>query len=45
MRVRESPATARATGLPVNPQVVHVWTFEDGKVARAALRRRHGVVR
>jgi len=26
-------ATARATGLPVNPQVVHVWTFEDGKVA------------
>lgn len=26
-------ATARATGLPVNPQVVHVWTFEDGKIA------------
>lgn len=26
-------ATARATGLPVNPQVVHVWTFKDGKIA------------
>lgn len=26
-------AVARATGLPVNPQVVHVWTFDDGKVA------------
>ncbi len=26
-------ATAKATGLPVNPQVVHVWTLEDGKVA------------
>lgn len=24
-------ATARATGLPVNPQVVHVWTLRDGK--------------
>jgi ketosteroid isomerase-like protein len=24
-------ATAKATGLPVNPQVVHVWTLEDGK--------------
>lgn len=24
-------ATAKATGLPVNPQVVHVWTFKDGK--------------
>lgn len=26
-------ATAKATGLPVNPQVVHVWGFEEGKVA------------
>ncbi len=26
-------ATAKATGLPVNPQVVHVWTLEDGKAA------------
>ncbi len=26
-------ATAKATGLPVNPQVVHVWTLEDGKLA------------
>jgi len=25
-------ATARATGLPVNPQVVHVWTLHDGKL-------------
>ena len=25
-------ATARATGLPVNPQAVHVWTLRDGKV-------------
>ena len=24
-------ATARATGLPVNPQAVHVWTLRDGK--------------
>ena len=23
--------TAKATGLLVNPQVVHVWTFNDGK--------------
>ena len=26
-------ATAKSTGLPVNPQVVHVWTLQDGKVA------------
>ena len=25
--------TAKATGVPINPQVVHVWTFENGKVA------------
>ncbi len=24
-------ATARATGLPIDPQVVHVWTLRDGK--------------
>lgn len=24
-------ASSKATGLPVNPQVVHVWTLEDGK--------------
>ena len=24
-------ATSKATGLPVNPQVVHVWTLKDGK--------------
>lgn len=24
-------ATAKATGLPVNPQVVHVWALRDGK--------------
>ncbi len=24
-------ATAKATGLPVNPQAVHVWTLRDGK--------------
>ena len=26
-------ATAKATGLPVNPQVVHVWTLDGGKAA------------
>ena len=26
-------ATSKATGLPVNPQVVHVWTLKDGKAA------------
>ena len=26
-------ASSKATGLPVNPQVVHVWTLEDGKAA------------
>ncbi|HWS79231.1 MAG TPA: nuclear transport factor 2 family protein [Thermomonas sp.] len=25
-------ATARATGRPLNPQAVHVWTLRDGKV-------------
>ena len=31
MRGRYS-ATAKATGSPVNVQVVHVWTLNDGKV-------------
>lgn len=26
-------ATSKATGLPVNPQVVHVWTLKDDKAA------------
>ena len=25
-------ATAKATGLPVAPQVVHVWTLQDGRI-------------
>ena len=25
--------TGKATGQPCNPQVVHVWTVEDGKIA------------
>ena len=25
-------ATAKATGLPVHPQVVHVWTLQDGRI-------------
>jgi ketosteroid isomerase-like protein len=27
-------ATARATGLPLDAQVAHVWDFSDGKVVR-----------